>query len=217
MRSLPDDRTSRARIRDEALRLFGAHGPSAVTVRDIAAAAGVSPALVLRHYGSKAGLRDAVDEHVATVFGLVLKQVTEPAGGESLDPASVPSLAEAVHRYLPDDSAIPAYLARMLLAGGPAGSALFRRMHAASREALTRTAQVGAAEAGADLDVRAAFLLINDLAMLMLRPRLHEVLGVDPLSVAGMRRWEAEVLTIYQSGLGTHHTPATRSEVCHDQ
>lgn len=67
VQSLPDDRTARARIRDEALRLFGNHGPDAVTLRDIAAAAGVSPALVVRHYGSKDGLREAVDDHVVRV------------------------------------------------------------------------------------------------------------------------------------------------------
>ena len=43
MRSAADDRTARAAIRDEALRLFAAQGPDAVTVRQVAAAAGVSP------------------------------------------------------------------------------------------------------------------------------------------------------------------------------
>jgi hypothetical protein len=49
--------------------------------------------------------------------------------------------------------------------------------------------------------VRAAFLLVNDLAVVILRDRLREVLGVDPLSGAGLRRWGAEVLAIYGGGL----------------
>ncbi|MGH3781603.1 MAG: TetR/AcrR family transcriptional regulator [Pseudonocardiaceae bacterium] len=202
VQSLPDDRTARARIRDEALRLFGAHGPDAVTVRDIATAAGVSAALVLRHYGSKDGLREAIDEHVARVFEVMLDQVSHPADAWPFDSAALPTLVEVVVGYLPADSAIPAYLGRMLLAGGHVGSALFGRLHAVSRDALARLAEAGLADAGADPDVRAAFLLVNDLAALILRTRLSEVLGVDPLSAAGMQRWGAEVLSIYRAGLG---------------
>jgi AcrR family transcriptional regulator len=76
MSSMPDDRTTRAVIRDEALRLFAERGPDAVTVRQIAAAAGVSPGLVIHHFGSKDGLRKAVDEHVLAMFGAMLGELT---------------------------------------------------------------------------------------------------------------------------------------------
>ncbi|MFV9455334.1 TetR/AcrR family transcriptional regulator [Rhodococcus sp. NM-2] len=206
MRSPSDDRTARARIRDEALTLFAAHGPDAVTVRDIAAAAGVSPALVLRHYGSKDGLREAVDEHVARTFEAMLEQVSNPAETGPFDAAALPAMTHAVIDLLPADSAIPGYLGRMLLTGGPKGSGLFGRLHAASRDTLARMADAGHADPGADPDVRAAFLLANDLAVLLLRPRLQEILGVDPLSSAGMRRWGAEALSIYRNGLGGNAT-----------
>ena len=61
-----DDLTARARIRDAALRQFGEQGFERTTIRGIAATAGVSPALVRHHFGSKDALRDAVDEHVLT-------------------------------------------------------------------------------------------------------------------------------------------------------
>ncbi|HEX6499851.1 MAG TPA: TetR family transcriptional regulator [Micromonosporaceae bacterium] len=205
MRSLPDDRTARARIRDEALRLFGERGPDAVTLRDVAATAGVSPALVVRHYGSKDGLRASVDEYVAQVFETLLVEAVEPAAAAPFD--EVPALAEMVAAKLPAASAIPTYLGRMLLTGG-AGSTVFRRLYDVSRGALARMAAAGTAEPGADPEVRAAFLLVNDLAVLILRDRLGEVLGVDPLSAAGMRRWGAEVLSIYRDGLGTRPTRA---------
>ena len=63
-------------------------------------------------------------------------------------------------------------------------------------------AATGSASAGADPEVRAAFLLVNDLAVLILRDRIREVLGIDPLSAAGVRRWGAEVLAVYRDGVG---------------
>src|SRR3954452_24098995 len=67
MRSVPAaddaDLTARARIRDAAIRRFGADGFGA-SVRAIAADAGISPGLVIHHFGSKEGLREVCDEHV---------------------------------------------------------------------------------------------------------------------------------------------------------
>ena len=40
-------------IREAAARLFPVHGYTGTSVRDIASAAGVDPALVIRHFGSK--------------------------------------------------------------------------------------------------------------------------------------------------------------------
>src|SRR3954464_12699485 len=70
MRSVPDDGdlTGKANIRNAALRLFAERGHDAVTVREIAAAAGVSPALVVHHFGSKDGLRAAVDDYAGQAF-----------------------------------------------------------------------------------------------------------------------------------------------------
>ena len=106
MRSLEVDRTARARIRDHALRLFAERGPDAVTVRDIAGAAAVSPALVMRHYRSKDGLREVVDEYVASVFGSLLEQVTRADEAGVFDAGRSRSLAELVVEQLPADSAV---------------------------------------------------------------------------------------------------------------
>lgn len=201
MHSPPDDRTARARIRDEALRLFAERGSDAVTMRDIAGAAGVSPALLVRHYGTKDGLVEAVDDHVVGTLHTLLTQVTTQTGAVGLGPIAVPSMLEGLATHLPPDSAIPAYLGRLLINGGPAGSALFARLHAVSKNALAAMVAAGIATAGEDPDVRAAFLLVNDLAVLTLRTHLTEVLGVDPLSAAGMKRWAGEVFAIYRNGL----------------
>ncbi|BBZ14027.1 TetR/AcrR family transcriptional regulator [Mycobacterium branderi] len=198
---LPDDRTARARIRDEALRLFAERGPDAVTMRDIAAAARVSPALLIRHYGSKEGLVAAVDDHVVASLEAVLGEMATSTATSGLDPASVPGMLDGLARHLPPDSAIPAYLSRMLIGGGATGSALFERLHRVSRDTLDAMVAADTASAGTDPAVRAAVLMVNDLAVLTLRPRLTELLGFDPLSADGIQRWAAEVFAIYRDGL----------------
>jgi len=198
MRSAPDDRTARAVIRDEALRLFAEHGPDAVTVRQIAAAAGVSPGLVIHHFGSKDGLREAVDAHVLAMFGTMLGELATP---DLYDPGAAGSLAEAVMQYLPPGSPVPGYLRRLLLSGGDSGRELFRRLYQGSRTALDAMSEAGLATRGADPAVRAAILMSNDLAVLLLREQLAEILGSDPLSAAGMARWGREMLAIYAAGL----------------
>lgn len=201
MGSLGEDRTARAILRDEALRLFAERGADAVTVRQVAEAAGVSAALVIRHYRSKDGLRAAVDDHVAATLEGVLAELAEPASGRPFDPAAAPGLIDAVFGRLPSDSALPRYLARMLIDGGPAARAVFARLHRAARGVLDALVEQGLASPGADPEVRATFLLTNDLAVFMLRDRIAEAIGADPLSAHGMARWAVELTQIYSGGL----------------
>ncbi|MFE3656565.1 TetR/AcrR family transcriptional regulator [Streptomyces sp. NPDC059165] len=196
-------------MRDEALGLFAESGPDAVSVRQIAQAAGVSPGLVLHHFGSKDGLRQEVDRHVLSVFEAVLSEVAvQGPEGESAE-GLAHGLGAAVLRHLPEDSPIPAYLGRLLLSGADAGRILFRRLFELSRRTLEEMEGAGQAVRGRDPQVRAAFLLVNDLALLILRPRLAEVLGIDPLSAAGLERWASEVLAIYGGGLTAERTGDT--------
>ncbi|MFH8988078.1 TetR/AcrR family transcriptional regulator [Streptomyces sp. NPDC017940] len=202
MRSMPDDRTTRAVIRDEALRLFAAQGPEAVTIRQIATAAGVSPALVVHHFRSKDNLRREVDQYVLTVFEGLLGELTgdgtvsfEDAG------AATGSLGEIFLQHLPVGSPLPGYLRMLLLSDTEAGRGLFRRLYAVSRQTLDALADAGAASRGKDPRVRAALLLVNDLSVFLLRDQLTAVLGVDPLSAAGLARLGPELLSIYAGGL----------------
>ncbi|MDA8393107.1 MAG: TetR family transcriptional regulator [Actinomycetota bacterium] len=211
----PDDRTGRAIIRDEALRLFAEQGADAVTIRQIAAAAAVSPGLVVHHFGSKDALRSAVDRHVLDTFDRVLAELTDAAAEAATsttasadgsvsadrDPAGTGSMAEAMLAHLPPASPIPAYLRRLLLDGSDAGTELFGRLYEMARATLAAMVAAGAASPGRDPATRAAFLMANDLAVLLLRDRLAGVLGFDPLSKEGMSRWATEVVAIYGGGL----------------
>ena len=139
-----------------------------------------------------------MDAHVLAMSGTMLGELTTPG---LYDPGAAGSLAEAVVRYLPAGSPVPGYLRRLLLAGGDSGRELFRLLYQGSRTALDAMSEAGLAAPGADPAVRAAILMSNDLAVLLLREQLTEVLGEDPLSAAGMARWGREMLTIYAAGL----------------
>ena len=202
MRSAPGDLTARAVIREQALALFAARGPDAVTVREIAAAAGVSPGLVVHHYGSKAGLRAAVDAHVAGIFDAALAGLAEQPG-ELLDesPVAAAGLSELMLAGLPPGSPVPAYLRRLLLSGDQMGHDLFARWYAATVAVTAHLIEADAMLPPVDPAVRAAFLLVNDLAVLLLSDHIADVLGIDPLSPQGMQRWAAEVLSAYAHGV----------------
>ena len=206
MKPVADDRTARAVIRDEALRLFADRGPDAVALRAVAAAAGVSPGLVVHHYGSLDGLRAAVDTYVLDVFDAVLAEALADAGPELYDEAATASIAAALIRHLPPDSPVPAYLRRLLLSDTDAARRLFERLYRLAGATLDSMVAAGLAAPGADPAVRVAVLLVNDLALLLLRDRIADVLGTDPFTPEGMRRWAGEVLAIY--GTGLRGTPA---------
>ena len=196
------DLTARANIRNAALRLFADRGYDVVTVREIAAAAEVSPALVVHHFGSKEGLRSAVDSFAAEALDGLFAMF------EDADPADLgaggevnASLAHAFARAFPPGSPLPAYLRRLLLTNDPAGAAFFGRWYALTRQLVESLSDRGVMTPTADPDVRAAFMLANDLALLLLRNQIAAAIGVDPLTPEGMERWAQEVAVAYTEGV----------------
>lgn len=195
------DLTARATIRNAALRLFAERGHDAVTVREIAAAAGVSPALVLHHFGSKDGLRVAVDAHAAESLDAIFAEL----GGQELTEMlasgeATTSVAEAFVQVFPPGSPLPAYLRRLLLTNDPAGAALFGRWYATTRGVLDAMIESGVAAPTEDPAVRAAFLLVSDLSVILLREQIATAIGDDPLTSAGLARWTRDVTAVYTGG-----------------
>jgi TetR/AcrR family transcriptional regulator, regulator of cefoperazone and chloramphenicol sensitivity len=119
MRIAKDDLRAAAVIRETAMRLFAERGAAAVTVREIAAA-GVSAGLVIHHYGSKDGLKEAVDRRAVAFFEEMIGEfgrLGEEGGGASL--------AELFAGRLESEPAMADYIRRLLLDGGEAADGLF--------------------------------------------------------------------------------------------
>ncbi len=194
------DLTAKARIREKALLLFADRGPDRVTVRDVAAAAEVSPGLVMHHFGSKAGLREAVDEHVAHTFDAMIDTLTDAELQDALVGGDPTSLAAAFVASFPVGSPLPAYLRRLWMTNDPTGDLVFHRWLAESERVLGALEESGIARPSKDRRVRAAFLLVNDLALLLLAPQLQDALGFDLQTPAGMAAWASEAVDVYAQG-----------------
>ncbi|MEV8546535.1 helix-turn-helix domain-containing protein [Streptomyces sp. NPDC051572] len=129
------DLTGRARLREAALELFAEHGFEATSTRAVAAAAGLSPALVTRHFGSKQGLREAVDEYVLDRIGEQLR---------TLDPEKgvMASLGEVSAKVFGADPVLRGYLRHVLLEDSQASAALFGRLLSGARAEVERLSGV---------------------------------------------------------------------------
>jgi TetR/AcrR family transcriptional regulator, regulator of cefoperazone and chloramphenicol sensitivity len=194
--SAKDDLRAAAVIRETAMRLFADRGAAAVTVREIAAAAGVSAALVIHHYGSKDGLKQAVDRRAVAFFEEMIGEfgrLGEEGGGASL--------AELFAGRLESEPATVDYIRRLLLDGGEAADQLFARLLDATEAGMRALAAAGVVRPAPDERIRTAFLLCNDLSLVLLRRQIARSVGFDPLTRQGLGPWSAAVLDVYTSGV----------------
>lgn len=106
-----EDLTAKARIRNAALALYSQFGEDGTSMRAIAQEAGVTGGLVVHHFGSKDGLREAVELHVVELFSRAI----EGAGSPQLPEDVTRARNEAVARMLEANPAVVGYLRRSLL------------------------------------------------------------------------------------------------------
>jgi AcrR family transcriptional regulator len=190
----PADLTGRARIRDAAMALFADQGVAATSLRSVARSAGVSPGLVVHHFGSKDGLVRAVDESVIARITATLSEV--PLDAEDL----VERRAEVVGALLRGQPTLCDYIARALSERTEASADLFHRMfaHARRDEGLV---EAGALRSDADPFWRAMNQLVLVVAPLMLRPLIERELGGSMLDEAHFERWMNAKVDLLRHGL----------------
>lgn len=110
-RATAEDLTAKARIRNAALDLYSKFGPDRISLRAIAAEAGVTLGLVQHHYRTKAGLRDAVDQLVVDYFEAALAEAPDADRPAELAAAR----DDAVRRMLEANPPVVNYVRRALL------------------------------------------------------------------------------------------------------
>ncbi|WP_309103445.1 TetR family transcriptional regulator [Microbacterium sp.] len=194
MRSASDDLTTRARIRDAAIVCFARSGVDGTSLRQIASMAGVSAALILHHFGSKEGLRDACDEFVVASFIDEKDAMTGAAAAEMMRAA-----LDSRERWSP----LLEYMTRMLVDGSAAADRLFDALLAGTRNMLERQIADGVVRPQSDLDATAAYMTLYGLGPVLLQRHLARSLGEDGLSTGLLERSTLPVLELFTHGLYT--------------
>lgn len=188
-----DDRTARARIRDAAILRFADDGVAGTTVRAIAAEAGVSPALVIHHFGSKDALRVACDEHVVAVIGERKREAA--AAGPGIDPLAALRQAE-------EGGPLMRYLARTLVDGSPHVSTLIDDMVEDAVEYMAAGVESGLLKPTDHPRERAVVLMMWQLGALVLHEHVGRLLGADLTEgTEGMVRWAVPAAEILAKGV----------------
>lgn len=191
MRSIDGlDRTTSARIRDAALVRFAEDGFAAATVRAIAADAGVSPGLVIHHFGSKDGLQQACEDYLLAVVEEEFAALD--SGAETLS-----AWTALVDERLP----LLPFLGRVLTHGGDSATTLLRAMISSTARTLEDWERKGRVQPSADPQARAVVVVSWDLSLVLLGEQIRTVTGIDPGSGPGLARLSLAALEIYTDGL----------------
>ncbi len=179
-----DDRTTKARIRDAAIKQIAAQPAGSVTVRDIATAAGVSPGSVIHHYGSMEGLHRACNEHVAAAIHAYKSQAVEPGGFDVL--ASLRSVS---------DLPMMGYLAKAAMGDAAEVADLIDGLVEDAVDYMQVGVEAGTILPFEDAKGRATVLMMWSLGGMLLHSHLDRLLGVDITDPAALASPEAAAYT----------------------
>lgn len=177
------------RIRDAAISEFSAHGFAKTTVRKVAAAAEVSAGLVIHHYGSKDGLRQACDDRV-------FESITETKRSKAAGPQSelFAMLTQGPMREHVE------YLLKSLLDPSASGQRFFDHFIDVIEEIIDEGFAGYTFQESEDPKAQAAMIAILSLAPLMLEPRIRHSLGTENLP-STFARLTPQLFELYRHGL----------------
>lgn len=164
-----DDMNARHRIVDAALTAFADAGVAATSLKTIAARAGVSPALIIHHYGSKDALREACDHHVAAIIRQSKLSAMQQL---SYDPLHA-------LRTVPELRPMLRYLARTLGDGRPQVRAIVDEMIEDAHEYMAEGERAGIVKPSAYPRDRTAILVLWSLGLTALSEHVSRHLDLD--------------------------------------
>lgn len=174
----PEQANGKLRLIKVAMRMFADKGYDGITVRDISAAADVSVGLINHHFGSKEGLREAVDKYFIEQFEEVLFEERPAANNDEEGLAQSAEFTENwINRHIEDWDLTKAYMRRALLEGSDWGAGLFERFYNVVRTSVDRMDADGKIRPDVDRLWLPLLVMYLELGTLLLEPYVDRILG----------------------------------------
>ena len=170
MRSAID---SKDRLVEVAIEVLAREGFSGTSLRMIAIEAGVSPALLVHHFGSRQAL---IEEAINKALGEWMKSKDE------LTEAAQLSLSDAIAQWpqaAEDGKLKLEFFRQVMIAGGKPAEHLFAQMVSEAKLRLEKFAASGLMRSLSDPDTAAVLLAAYGLAPLMLAGPIKKLLGAE--------------------------------------
>ncbi len=198
MRMVTDAKTpsTRERICEAALLGFAESGVTATSIRDVAAAAGVSPGLVQHHFASKDELRGAVNAYVVERAAETFAELPDADS-----PAAVlREMGDRVTGWAREHPEALLYVARLSADEDPAALEIFDAFLAISREQWARLAETGAVRADADIEWAALQTIVSILGTALFEGAIGRHLPAPWRSPDELERWNRANAELFTRG-----------------
>jgi AcrR family transcriptional regulator len=191
------DLTHYARIRNVALEGFATRGVEATSIRDVAAAAGVSAGMVQHLFKTKAGLRDAVNEYVVRVVADAFAGYGEGTPAEEL----MDEMGQRITGIVRDHHLALRYVARSVADGDPGGLALFDSFVAIADDIMGSLEQAGALRENLDRSWATLHAVVLNLSTVLMEDAVSRHLPTEFRDEAQLARWDQASRALFREGI----------------
>jgi AcrR family transcriptional regulator len=201
----------RQRLLRTAFKLFGERGFDSVTVRELAAASQVSIGLIKHHFGSKEGLRAAVDDAFMAQFEEALTLAPRPGGGAGLTTEDLAVNIDAwIGRHQADWADTVNYFRRALLEESDWGYALFSRFYGIVQRTIAGMEAAGQIAPEVDRLWLPFLMIYLEVGTILLDPYIRRTLGESGFDGPLWRRRHRAYMSLIGRGVAPRSPrPAT--------
>lgn len=171
---LSADLTAKARIRQVALELFALNGADATSMRAISSRAGVTVGLITHHFGTKAGLIQAVEDDI---LDGIQHAIAYKESDSDVD-AVVRALDQRLLDHVDENPLVVSYLRRMMLVeGNGEGSDITERFTRMALRQIKDLRRRGIASTSREPEDQVIQVMLVQLGQVLMQPFVNQISG----------------------------------------